>query len=67
MGNQMTFFHTLALARLEGANITHHAASNTTQIDGSHWARWAELRKLPDPKPLVIWQGGRSVVCSEAE
>lgn len=59
----MNFLQTMEAAREAGATITHHEASNTVQIDGSHWSRWAALRKLPDPRPLVIWQGGRSVVC----
>jgi hypothetical protein len=45
-----------ALARRSGIEPTYHAASGTVQIDGHRWDRWNELRKLPDPKPLVIWQ-----------
>jgi hypothetical protein len=44
----MDFFKTLALAREKGATITHHEASNTVQIDGSHWTRWLVLRNYPD-------------------
>jgi hypothetical protein len=44
----MDFFKTLSLAREVGADIQHHEASNTVQIDGSRWDRWLVLRSYPD-------------------
>lgn len=53
----MKFFETLNLARNMGKTPTLHEGTNTVQIDGHHWSRWAALLGAKDAPPIVTWNG----------
>ncbi|KVF22776.1 hypothetical protein [Burkholderia cepacia] len=43
-------------AHVTGATVSFHEASETIQIDGHRWDRWAALRNCREPKPFVSYR-----------
>lgn len=43
-------------AHIAGAAVSYHEASETIQIDGHRWDRWAVLRNCREPQPLVSYR-----------
>ncbi|AOJ42700.1 hypothetical protein WJ23_33255 [Burkholderia lata] len=43
-------------AHVAGAAVSYHEASETIQIDGHRWDRWAALRNSREPRPFVSYR-----------
>lgn len=43
-------------AHVAGAAVSYHEASETIQIDGHRWDRWAALRNGREPQPFISYR-----------